>query len=84
MNREAPRVLPALCTHVTGQEPEKLAEFYDASFLGAGPSGSAAFKNDEAFLGWLREVHALNAKTLLTSLTVGTTDERPVGAGCTS
>jgi len=38
-----------------GPEPERLAELYDASFLAAGPRGSAAFRNDESFLEWLRQ-----------------------------
>ncbi len=43
-----------------GPEPEKLAAFYGDSFLVAGPQGSAAFKNDDQFLGWLRQVHEFN------------------------
>ena len=45
-----------------GSEPEQLAGFYDSSFLAAGPKGAAAFRNDEAFLAWLREVHAFNVR----------------------
>jgi hypothetical protein len=66
-----------------GPEPEKLAEFYDASFLAAGPKGGAAFKNDETFLAWLREVHAFNVRSGMTSMTVGEISETPVGAGYT-
>jgi hypothetical protein len=35
-----------------GAEPEKLADFYDTSFLVAGPKGGAAFKNDEIGAGY--------------------------------
>jgi hypothetical protein len=51
-----------------GPAPEKLADFYDASFLAAGPQGVAAFQNDDAFLGWLRQVHQFNAQTGMTAL----------------
>ena len=64
-----------------GPEPEKLADFYDTSFLAAGPKGGAAFKNDESFLAWLTELHAFNVKTGMTSMTVGEVGETPVGAG---
>lgn len=66
-----------------GPEPEKLVDFYDTSFLAAGPKGGAAFKNDEAFLAWLREVHAFNVKSGMTSMTVGTIAETPVSADYT-
>ena len=61
-----------------GPEPEKLADFYDASFLAAGPRGGAAFRNDEEFLKWLREVHAFNVKSGMTSLSVGRIAQTPV------
>ena len=63
-----------------GPEPEKLADFYDTSFLAAGPKGGAAFKNDESFLAWLREVHTFNVRSGMTSMTVGTVAETPVSA----
>ena len=66
-----------------GPEPEKLADLYDTSFLAAGPKGGAAFKNDEAFLAWLREVHAFNMKSGMTSMEVGGVEETPVGGGYT-
>src|SRR5688572_14180378 len=66
-----------------GPEPEKLAEFYDTSFLAAGPKGGAAFKNDETFLSWLRDVHAFNKKTGLTSIAVAGIDTTPVSASYT-
>ena len=64
-----------------GDDPAKLADLYEASFLAAGPKGGAAFKNDEAFLAWLRELHTFNAKTGMTSLSIGEIREMPVGAG---
>jgi hypothetical protein len=64
-----------------GSEPEKLAAFYDTSFLAAGPKGGAAFRNDESFVAWLRELHAFNVRTGMTSMTVGGTEETPIGAG---
>jgi hypothetical protein len=63
-----------------GSEPEKLAAFYDTSFLAAGPKGGAAFKNDESFLAWLREVHTFNVRSGMTSMTVGTVAEMPISA----
>lgn len=63
------------------EEPAKLAELYDASFLAAGPKGGATFKNDESFLAWLRELHAFNAKVGMTSLTFSEIHEVPVGGG---
>lgn len=66
-----------------GPEPEKLAGVYDASFLAAGPKGGAAFRNDEAFLAWLREVRAFNLKSGMTSMEAGGIEETPVGGGYT-
>jgi hypothetical protein len=66
-----------------GPEPEKLAAFYDTSFLAAGPKGGAAFKNDAAFLAWLRELRAFNVKSGMTSMTFDAIGETPVGAGYT-
>jgi hypothetical protein len=63
-----------------GPKPEKLADSYDTSFLAAGPKGGAAFKNDESFLAWLREVHTFNARSGMTSMTVGTVAETPISA----
>jgi hypothetical protein len=66
-----------------GPEPEKLADFYDTSFLAAGPKGGAAFKNDESFLVWLRELRAFNVKSGLISMAVDGIGETPVGGGYT-
>jgi hypothetical protein len=63
-----------------GPEPEQLAEFYDDSFVAAGPKGSAAFKNDELFLKWLRDVRAFNEKTGMTSMHVVGVEEIPLGS----
>jgi hypothetical protein len=63
-----------------GPEPEKLADFYDASFLAAGPKGGAAFTNDESFRAWLREVHAFNVSSGMTSMAVDGVRETPVSA----
>lgn len=64
-----------------GGDPAKLAGFYDASFLAAGPKGGAAFKNDEAFVAWLRELRAFNSRTGMTSMAIDDIHEIPVGAG---
>jgi hypothetical protein len=53
-----------------GQEPERLAAFYDQSFLAAGPLGAAAFTNDDDFLNWLKQVREFNLKAGMTSLGV--------------
>lgn len=66
-----------------GPDPEQLAEFYDTSFLAAGPKGSAAFTNDEAFRRWLREVHDFNVSSGMTSMAVGATSAITVGGGFT-
>jgi hypothetical protein len=66
-----------------GPDPEKLAEFYDTSFLAAGPKGGAAFNNDTAFLSWLREVHDFNVHSGMTSLAAGGIEEIPVSADYT-
>lgn len=66
-----------------GPAPERLAEFYDTSFLVAGPKGGAAFKNDDAFLAWLRQVKSFNETSGLTGMTVGDISETPIGGGYT-
>ncbi len=40
----------------TGSQPEDLAALYAPTFIVGGPKGSQAFTNDDAFLGWLRQV----------------------------
>lgn len=66
-----------------GGAPEALAAFYDTSFLAAGPKGGAAFPNDDAFKGWLREVRAFNLKTGMSSLAVDKVSESTIGGGYT-
>ena len=63
-----------------GPDPEALAAFYDASFVAAGPKGSAAFTNDASFRGWLREVHAFNEKSGMSALSVDDVRETPISA----
>jgi hypothetical protein len=61
-----------------GPRPEQLADFYDASFLAAGPKGGAAFKNDATFLAWLREVHAFNQRSGMISMEVSGLEVTPI------
>jgi hypothetical protein len=61
-----------------GPEPERLADLYDASFLAAGPKGGAAFKNDESFLAWLRQVNAGNRQSGMTAMEVDEVVETPL------
>lgn len=63
----------------TSDTPEDLARFYDESFLAAAPAGAAAFKNDDGFLEWLRQVHAFNQQTGLTAIEVEGVSNRPLG-----
>ncbi len=53
-----------------GVVPQELAGFYDTSFLAAGPLGAAAFANDDAFRGWLQQVHDFNRDAGMTALEV--------------
>lgn len=66
-----------------GPEPEKLVDFYDASFVAAGPKGGAAFTNDESFVAWLRNLRAFNEERGMTSLAVDGVGETPVSADYT-
>jgi hypothetical protein len=63
-----------------GDAPEALAAFYADSFLAAGPRGSAAFKNDAAFLDWLRDVRAFNLHTGLQSMRVVSVRETSISS----
>jgi hypothetical protein len=65
----------------TGTQPEAVAEFYDHSFVAAGPKGAAAFQNDGAFLDWLRQVHDFNVRTGLASMAAEAVEHVPVGPG---
>ena len=66
-----------------GPDPEKLARFYDTSFLAAGPKGGAAFNNDSAFLSWLRRVHDFNVQSGMRSIEAGEIEEIVVSADYT-
>jgi hypothetical protein len=57
-------------------DPEPLAEFYAATFIVAGPSGSQAFPNDERFLEWLRQVRSANRDAGMQSLTPASLETR--------
>lgn len=61
-----------------GPEPERLADLYDSSFLAAGPRGGAAFKNDESFLAWLRQVNEGNRQGGMTAMEVDEVVETPL------
>lgn len=61
-----------------GAKPQDLAAFYDTSFLAAGPQGSAAFQNDEAFRGWLQQARDFNETSGMTGLEVVAVRETPV------
>lgn len=61
-----------------GPEPESLADLYDASFLAAGPRGGAAFRNDEAFLEWLRQMNEGNRLSGMTTMAVDEIVETPL------
>jgi hypothetical protein len=56
-----------------------LANHYADAFLASGPTGSAAFKNDEQFLSWLRQVHEFNQHVGMRSLEVVSVDGTPIG-----
>lgn len=66
-----------------GPDIAQLVQFYEDSFVAAGPKGSAAFRNDESFVKWLRELHAFNEKSGMTSMSVHEVSETSVGGGYT-
>jgi hypothetical protein len=66
-----------------GDEPEKLAAFYDEAFLVAGPAGSAAFQNNDDFLVWLRQVHDFNQTSGMTGMEVVGVADSPLSANYT-
>lgn len=59
-------------------EPEPHANLYANEFIAAAPSGSAAFKNDEQFLEWLKQVYEFNEKTGMESIQVISVHENPI------
>lgn len=54
--------------HSIKAEAPELAAMYGDGFVAAGPRGSYAAKNDEAFLCWLHEVFRLNEAAGMQSL----------------
>jgi hypothetical protein len=60
-------------------DSERHADFYADEFIAAGPSGSAAFKNDSKFLEWLKSVHEFNEKTGMESLQVISVRSNSIG-----
>lgn len=57
-----------------GAEPERLAQMYAPTFIVAGPHGSQAFANDEAFLEWLGQVRAANLESGMRALSPASID----------
>jgi hypothetical protein len=57
-------------------EPAAIAAFYAPGFVAAGPEGSATFANDDAFIEWLRGVHAFNQRAGMTGIEVVAVEER--------
>ena len=58
---------------------ENHAGLYANEFIAAGPSGSAAFKNDSKLLDWLKQVHDFNKKIGMESLQVMSVQNNPIG-----
>jgi hypothetical protein len=57
-----------------GADPARLAEMYAPTFIVAGPQGSQAFANDEAFVEWLGRVRAGNLESGMRSLSPAAID----------
>src|SRR5690606_18469461 len=55
-----------------------IAALYAGDFIVSSREGSAAFKNDEAFLVWLKSVFDRNAGLGMTSLRVASVDATPI------
>jgi hypothetical protein len=51
-------------------DPATVASFYAESFIVAGPKGNAAFKNDEGFLQWLRQLGDFNQQVGMKEMTI--------------
>jgi hypothetical protein len=58
--------------------PAVLAGHYADAFIASGPTGSAAFKNDEQFLAWLGQVCEFNLQVGMGSLEVVSIHETPI------
>jgi hypothetical protein len=61
-----------------GPDPEAVADHYASDFVTSGPTGSAAFRNDEKFLAWLRQVHDFNQQSGMQSLEVVSVSQVPI------
>ena len=53
----------------------RLPAFYADSFIFSGPRGSAVFKNDDKFVGWLEQIHEFNQRTGMISVEVVSIEE---------
>ncbi|MGD8474095.1 MAG: hypothetical protein PVH95_07765 [Anaerolineae bacterium] len=62
----------------TSTDPTVLASHYADAFIASGPTGSAAFKNDEHFLAWLGQVYDFNRHVGMRSLEVVSIHETPI------
>lgn len=51
-------------------DPATVASFYAENFIVAGPKGNAAFKNDEDFLQWLRQLRSFNQQVGMKEMTI--------------
>lgn len=60
MQHDWQRFFEAYARHTTQAQAEQLAAMYGEGFVAAGPRGSYAAKNDEAFICWLHEIFRLN------------------------
>ena len=63
-------------------DPTVLASLYADAFIATGPTGSAAFKNDEQFLAWLGQVCEFNQRVGMGSLEVVSIYEMSVTNNC--
>ena len=62
-----------------GSDSQALAKHYASEFIVSSREGSAAFKNDEKFLTWLRSVFDFNRKAGMQSLKVATLRDTAIG-----
>ena len=60
-------------------ESSDIAAFYDKEFLIVSVDKTVAFKNDEAFIKWLDEVHEFNKEAGLQKMTVKHLEESQLG-----
>jgi hypothetical protein len=56
-----------------------IANCYAENFMVAGPSGSMAFKNDEKFTQWLKDMFEFNRKVGMQEMKVLKVETSPVG-----